>query len=210
MPDLARELKSGETVLLKTFFLGIVLGLIAAAGALSAFPAVDQVREASIVTVAPNGGNVETFHINVPMDRVLIGAPDQANPLPPGLNWPDDEMLANIRAEVFKIRNARDTVVGVAARTAARKDDEVVIDWLIHLPARGSVFVNMEPVPSEGGFRIGAIRSGSREFAPFSGFVTERWVENVSDDEDAPAGHIELIATYVGQLEPEEPQEVME
>lgn len=210
MPDLARELKSGESVLLKTFFLGIVLGLIAAVAALSAFPAVDQVREASIVTVAPNGGNVEAFHINVPMDRVLIGAPDQANPVPPGLNWPDDEMLANIRAEVFKIRNARDAVVGVAARTAARKDDEIVIDWLIHLPARGSVFVNMEPAPREGGFRIGAIRSGSREFAPFSGFVTEQWVENNSDDEDAPAGHIELVATYVGQLEPKEPEEVIE
>ena len=196
--------------MLKTFFVGIVLGLAAAAGALYALPAVDQVREASIVAVAPNGGNIETFHINVPMDRVMLGVRDPETSLPPGLDWPDDDLLANVRAEIFKIRNARDSVVGVAVRSAAQAGEETVIDWVLHLPARGSLFVNMEPAPREGGFRIGEIRSGSREFEPLSGFVTERWVENVSDDEDAPIGHIELLATYVGELEPEEIKEVDE
>lgn len=201
MPDLARLLSIGETVLLKTFFLGILLGLIAAAGALFAFPAVDQKREVSIVTVAPNGGNVEAFHINVPMDRVMIGAAGQANPLPVGLKWPEDESLADVRTELFKIRNARDAVVGVASRTAVVRSDENVIDWVLHLPARGSVFVNMDVEPLEGGYRIGEIRDGSREFGPLNGFMTERWVAGTSDEEDAPAGRIELIATYVGQLE---------
>jgi len=71
VPDLRGELNSGDTVLLKTFLLGILLGLAAAAGALYAIPAVDQKREASIVTVAPNGGNAETFHINIPIDRIM-------------------------------------------------------------------------------------------------------------------------------------------
>lgn len=196
--------------MLKTFFVGILLGLAAAAGALYAVPPVDQVREASIVAVAPNGGNIETFHINVPMDRVMIGAQGRENVLPSGLDWPDDDLLANVRAEIFKIRNARDTVVGVAVRSAAQAGEATIIDWVLHLPARGSLFVNMEPAPREGGYRIGRIRSGSREFEPLSGFLTERWVENVSDDEDAPVGHIELLATYVGQLEPEEPEELEE
>ena len=195
---------------MKTFFLGIVLGLAAAAGALYAIPGVDQVREASIVEVAPNGGNIETFRINVPMDRVMIGAQGQASRLPPGLEWPEDDELADIRSEMFKIRDARDTVVGVAVRTAAQEDGVAVVDWVMHLPARGSLFVNMDESPREGGARIGSIRAGSREFAPFSGILTERWVENQSDDEDAPAGHIELVATYVGQLEREEPEEVIE
>lgn len=210
MPDLAGELIRGETVLLKTFFLGIVLGLAAAAGALYTIPVVDQVREASIVKVTPNGGNSETFHINVPMDRIVLGDAGQAGAVPPGLKWPTDEVLANVRAELFKIRNARDAVVGVAVRAAATSQENSVIDWVLHLPARGSLFVNMDVAPLEGGFRIGEIASGSREFAPLSGFMTERWVQNDSNEEDAPAGRIELSATYVGQLDPLETAETVE
>jgi hypothetical protein len=188
--------------LLKTFILGIVLGLAAAAGALYAIPVVDQTREASIVSVTPNGGNTEIFHVNIPMDRIVLGDPRQASAIPAGLEWPADEILADVRAELFKIRNARDSVVGVAVRAAATADDGGVIDWVLHLPARGSFFVNMDVTPRDGGFRIGEIVSGSREFAPLSGFMTERWVTNRSDDEDAPSGRIELAASYVGQLAP--------
>ena len=196
--------------MLKTFFIGVVLGLVAAAGALYAVPAVDQVREASVVLVAPNGGNFESFHANIPMDRVMVGAAGQEQPLPPGLDWPVDEVLAGVRTEVFKIRNARDAVVGVAVRTAAQREDENVIDWVLHLPARGSMFVNMDALPQEGGHRLGEIRDGSREFAPLSGFVSERWVADTSGEEDAPIGRIELTATYVGQLERLDPPESVE
>jgi len=190
----------GGTVLLRTFFVGILLGLLAAAGALYSY-SVDQVREASIVSVIPNGGIAESFHINVPMDRIMIGAPGQTSVLPAGLDWPADEILTDVRAEIFKIRNARNAVIGVAVRAVAKSGDEDVIDWVLHLPARGSVMVNMDVVPREDGYRLGEIRAGSREFAPLHGFMTERWVANTSDEEDAPAGHIELIASYVGELE---------
>ena len=207
MRYLARVLIRGETVLLKTFFLGIVLGLVAAGGALYAIPAVDQEREASIVTVSPNGGNAEVFHINIPMDRVMVGAPVQNVAVPPGMTWPSDEILAGVRTEMFKIRNARDTVVGVAVRTAAKLEGRDVIDWVLHLPARGSLFVNMEIAPREGGYRVGEIRSGSREFSQFSGAMTERWVVSNSVEEDAPKGRIELQASYIGQQQPLEPDE---
>ena len=196
--------------MLKTYFIGVLLGLAAAAGTLYAVPAVDQAREASIVSVAPNGGNIETFHINVPMDRVAIGAAGQSAPLPPGLEWPGDTLLAYSRTELFKIRNARDAVIGVAVRNAAEGAEAVTIDWVLHLPARGSFFVNMESAPRDGGYRLGEIRSGSREFASLRGVMTERWVENDSDEEDAPRGHIELVTTYVGELEPETSREVAE
>ena len=209
MPDLLGELNIGESVLLKTFLIGIVLGLAAAAGVLYAVPVVDQVREASIVTVAPNGGNTEVFHVNMPMDRIMSGAPGQVT-VPPDLHWPADEALAGIRTELFKIRNARDAVVGVAVRAAAENDGEDVIDWVLHLPARGSMFINMDVTPREGGFRVGEIRAGSQEFASLSGFMTEHWVVNEAADEDAPAGRIELRATYVGKLEPLDPVESSE
>ncbi len=190
--------------MIKTFLIGILLGIVAAAVALYTIPAVDQHRENSIISVSPNGGNVESFHINLPMDRVMVGAPGQASPLPRALEWPEDEVLAQVSADIFKIRNARDTVVGVAARTVAKEDESGVVDWIIHLPARGSLFVTMDPNPQEGAYRIGPIRAGTREFEPLTGFVSERWVSDTSGAEDEPAGRIELSATYVGRAEPVE------
>lgn len=188
--------------MLKTFLFGILLGLAAAGGALFAIPVVDQHREVSIISVAPNGGNNESFHINVPMDRVMVGAGGGASGLPVGLDWPDDPVLENVSTELFKVRNARDTVVGVAARTVAKEEDANVIDWVIHLPARGSLFVNMESVPQASGHRIGKIRTGSQEFEPLIGFVAERWVNDTSGEVGAPAGRIELQATYVAKAQP--------
>ena len=192
---------------MKTFLIGLVLGIAVAAGALYAFPAVDQARETSIMRVAPNGGTVESFHVNIPMDRVMSGGQTGSNPVPAGLEWPQDPVLAEVRTEMFKIRNARDAVVGVATRTAARRDDEIVIDWMLHLPARGSLFASMEVRPREDGTRIGRIVSGAREFGTLSGSLAERWVANTSDDEDAPTGRNELQATYIGAPEPLETTE---
>jgi len=101
-------------------------------------------------------------------------------------------------------------VVGVAVRNAATDENEHLIDWMLHFPARGSVFVNMNAVPQEDGSRVGAIRAGSREFAVLSGSLSERWVAGTSDEEDAPAGHIELVAAYLGELELLDPMEPVE
>jgi len=199
---LAHEFLSGGTVLLKTFLIGILLGIAAAAGALYSLPVVDQHREVSLVTVAPNGGNQESFHANIPMDRIMVGTAGEKSGLPAGLEWPLDDVFAGISAELFKIRNARDVVIGVAARTVAKEEESDVIDWVLHLPARGTLFVNMAPDAQEGGHRIGRLRTGSNEFARLRGFVAERWVVDTSGEEDAPAGRIELLATYVGIAEP--------
>jgi hypothetical protein len=196
-----------DASLFKTFLIGIVLGIGIVAGLLYAVPAVDQYREASIIAVAPNGGTLESFHINIPMDRVMTGAQAEGSPVPVGLEWPVDSQFSNVRTEMFKIRNARDLVVGMGVRTAARHGDENVIDWLLHLPARGSLFVSMEPAPRDGGVRIGTVVSGTREFAEMRGSLGERWVANESDEEDAPIGRIELRASYVGQLEPQPVEE---
>jgi hypothetical protein len=189
--------------LLKTFLVGIVLGVAAAAGALYAKPVVDQVREISYVSVAPNGGNRETFHINIPVDRVMSGAAGQTNALPDGLVWPNDGILAAVSTEMFKLRNERDVIIGIAARTVATEDDDSssVIDWVLHIPARGTLFINMDSMPTEDGRRVGDLNTGTQEFQAMTGVVTERWVAETSEDEDAPDGRIELFATYVSQVE---------
>ena len=134
----------------------------------------------------------------------MIGAPSQQEPVPPGLIWPSDELLANVRTELFKIRNSRDTVVGVAVRNAAEVDTTDLIDWVLHLPARGSVYVNMSPDAMEGGYRIGKFRTGTREFGALAGTMTESWIVDTSGEEDAPDGRIELFLRFVSVREPSE------
>ena len=163
-------------------------------------PAVDQFREQSIIVVHPNQGNTESFHINVPMDRILIGVPAQKNPLPVGLVWPEDAQFADLRAELFKIRNSKDAVVGVASRIAANHEESGdIIEWVLHMPARGSAYIAMRPEPADGGYRVGDLIAGTKEFAVLHGAVTERWVADTSGSEDAPAGRIEVITAFVAR-----------
>lgn len=181
--------------MIKTFITGIVIGIVAVIAALHLFPAVDQAREASIISVSPNGGNRESFHVNIPMDRIMVGAQGRDNPLPPGMVWPGDPLLAGTRAELFKLRNSRDAVIGVASRIAAR-DQTVgqIVEWVLHMPARGSIFVTMSP-QSASGSRVGSMRAGTREFATLVGRVSERWQADAEGS--ANAGRIQLDATFV-------------
>ena len=158
-----------------------------------------QHREASIISVTPNGGNSEAFHIKVPTDRIMVGARGQDVPVPPGLEWPDDPQLAGVRSELFKLRNSRDMVIGVASRVAA-SDPELgdVIEWVLHFPARGSMFVRLNPESVGGTRRVGPIHAGTREFTTLVGVMSERWVAEESDS-DVPTGRIELVAAFVAE-----------
>ena len=184
----------------KTFIAGILLGIAAAAAGLHYIPVVDQSREQSLIVVHPSQGNTEAFHVNVPMDRILIGAPSQQKTLPANLEWSKDEQFANLRVELFKLRNAKDVVVGVASRMAA--NDEIpgdVIEWVLHIPARGSIYVSMQPEPQEGGYRVGQLQASTREFGLLRGDVTERWVADKTGLEGAPAGRIEIVTALVSR-----------
>jgi hypothetical protein len=184
--------------LLKTFIFGLILGVVAAAAALFFAPVVDQHRETSIIRVLPNGGNSETFHINIPMDRIMSGSQSAASPYPENLEWPLDPQFAGINAELFKVRNERDLVIGVASRIAAQDEENgALIEWVLHLPARGSMYLSLQPEMQEGGVRFGELQSGSREFSAIAGVVTERWVADVSGEEGSPAGRIELVSSSV-------------
>lgn len=192
-----------DKTLLKTFIIGIFLGATAGAAGLYFVPLVDQPRERSIIDVTPNGGNKEVFHANIPDDRIVIGAANQSPPVPPGLDWPSDEILANTRTELFKLRNAEDIVVGVASRIAASGENGEVIEWTLHLPARGSVYILMRPKGPEDSSRLGDLRAGTREFSSWTGEVSEQWVADSTGAEFAPVGRIELITKFVAIAEDE-------
>ena len=186
--------------LIRTFLAGIVMGALGAGALAWYMPAVDLHRERSLVTVLPNGGNVEEFHINLPRDRILVGLPDAGQSIPSGLEWPGRERLGEMQAEIFKIRDANDAVVGVASRLAsATETTGSFIEWSLHLPARGTIYVDMEVMPSEDGFRNGIMVSGTRDFATLSGSMRERFIDG-GDEEAGLQGRISLLTALVGPL----------
>jgi hypothetical protein len=186
--------------MLKTLIFGFLVGIVGTIAAVYFVPVVDQHRESSVISVSPNGGNTESFHIDIPTDRIMVGAPKQSEPLPPGLRWPEEEQFDGVRVELFKVRNAREAVIGVASRMVADSDQiEDSIEWVLHVPARGTFYVTMPAEPADGIRRVGALRAGTREFRPMQGELSERWVPNTDDDDiDAPDGHIELVTSFVG------------
>lgn len=190
--------------LIKTFIFGVILGLLGT-GALAWYvPAVDIHRERSLVSVQPNGGNIEVFHINLPRDRIMVGLPNVDNSIPAGLEWPGEELLGDMQAELFKVRNTENTVIGVASRLAsATGESGPFIEWVVHLPARGTIYVKMEITPSADGFRNGEMLAGSRDFSVLSGSVREQFIADAGEDADAQ-GRIRLEAALVGQLGDEE------
>ena len=188
--------------MIKTYVTGIVLGIVAVFAAAYLLPVVDQHRESSLIAVTPNGGVREAFHVNIPMDRIVLGGRNSAKPVPPGLQWPEDPIVDGVHAELFKLRNANDTVIGVASRVAVVGGGSGdAVDWVLHFPARGSVFVSMQADAVEGGYRTGRISAGTREFGDLEGRLTERWISAGSEEVEGRSGRIELVSRFVGKMD---------
>ena len=151
-----------------------------------------------------NGGNVETLRVDLPRDRILVGLAGQENALPAGLEWPDVEAFGNLQAEVFKVRDRNDVVIGVASRLASASEETgPFIEWVVHLPARGTVYLQMDVAPSAEGHRNGRLTAGTREFETLSGSVREQFITGIDDEISNVDGRIELITAFVGQLSDE-------
>ena len=181
-----------------------MLGLLGAGALTYSLRVVDIHREASHITVAPNGGNVETFRVDLPRDRILVGLAGEENALPAGLEWPSDPLFGDLQAELFKVRNRNDDVIGVASRLASASEATgPFIEWALHLPARGTIYLQMDVAPSAEGHRNGKLTAGTREFESMNGNVREQFVSGIDNEELNVDGRIELITQFVRPLEDE-------
>ncbi len=108
--------------MIKTFYFGIALGLLGAFALTYSVPVVDLHREPSLISVRTNGGNAETYRIDLPRDRILIGLTGVDNALPAGLDWPAEELFGDLQTEMFKVRDRNDVVIGVASRLASASE----------------------------------------------------------------------------------------
>jgi hypothetical protein len=160
-------------------------------------PAVNQHREASMISVLPNGGNAETFHINLPEDQLLRSPYNAGEAIPGGLKWPQASGLADVQAELYKLRNRNDIVVGVASRVAtAGTGNDSAVEWTLHFPARGSIYATLQRTGDASGVRAGSMLAGTREFANLHGSVRESFLDAMDE-----TGRIELVAALAGRLE---------
>lgn len=185
--------------LIKTLVVGIILGLVGAAALTHFVPVVDLHRERSLISVQANGGNSEVFRIDLPRDRVLVGLAGEENSFPAGLKWPADESLGNFQVEIFKVRDRNNMVIGIASRLASSTEETGgFIEWTIHLPARGTLYAQMDLAPSEGGYRNGVMRAGSRDFEEMRGSIREHFIADVEEKDYDVESRIELVTALVG------------
>jgi hypothetical protein len=186
------------TRLLRTAFLGFILGIAGSAALAYFVPVVDLHRERSLVSVQPNGGNLETFRIDLPRDRILVGLAGAEASMPAGLEWPVDPALGNFQAEIFKVRDSNNVVIGVASRLASSTDASgSFIEWALHFPARGTLYARMEMSPTDQGYRNGTVRAGTRDFEHLAGSVREHYIAKVEEQDHDIKSRIELVTALV-------------
>lgn len=197
--------------MVRLFVIGIILGVAGSGALVYFFPAVDLHRERSLVSVQANGGNRETFHINLPGDRVLVGLAGAEIGVPADLKWPSDESLGNFQAEIFKVRDKNDVVVGVGTRMASSTDPSgSFIEWSVHLPARGTIYAQMDMEPAADGYRNGVMRSGTRDFELLSGSVQEQFVAEVEENQYDVESRIVLVTSLIGTLQADDDDELVD
>lgn len=183
----------------RTFVFGLLLGLLGAGAYLYFVPVVDLYRVPSHVTVQTNGGNQETFSIILPGDRIMAGQPAAGSRVPAGLVWPDAPAFADFEAELFKIRDRDDTVIGVASRMKRTAGaGKSFVQWVVHLPARGTMFAALESKPGAGQARSGKLSVGTGEFELRRGSVKEVFVRDNADGDAASEGRINLQVELIG------------
>lgn len=188
--------------LFRTFVFGVVLGFLGAGAFLYFVPVIDQHRVPSKITVQTNGGNSEVFSIRLPVDRIMVGAPGMPSQVPDGLNWPELSSLDGLKAELFKIRDSDNTVVGVGSRMArSASAGESFVQWVVHLPARGTMFAVMDADRVPGRARNGVLSAGTHEFATLSGTIREAFIRDDDGAEGDSEGRIDLHVALVGPPE---------
>ncbi|WP_405224627.1 hypothetical protein [Lentisalinibacter sediminis] len=202
----------------KTFLLGLLLGIGGAVWLAGWYPFVDPVRFASDSGVARNGGRTESFHVQIPEDRVLgVAALGSAAPsVPAGLSLP--AAAGDGAVEIYKLRNASGKVIGLASRIGGGAGD--YIDWTLMLPARGALFLTAagpevsphaltlagaaaDPAAQSSMLpmfeMLGDVAGGSGEFAGIAGSFSEEWNLSGRDAEGRLVGDIEIMTlTQIG------------
>lgn len=151
----------------RTFLFSFLAGAALILAAAAIFPLPAHERFPSRIEVLTNGGRSESFVIHWPEDRLqLTGELDGA-----ALNQADGvAVLAPRRrppasAEVFRLRDAEDRVIGIATRLTGRMPgrrgrERSASSWTLMIPSRGILMLTQN-----NGANVGPVRVGGRWLA---------------------------------------------
>jgi hypothetical protein len=207
---------------MKTVFgFAIVLGFGGTLAAAHFVPWLSHARLPSHTSVVANGGRSEQFLIRLPADR--IAATDAAAGGLRSLTGhgamvlPAKFVTEPLLVEHFKVRDADDNVVGVAARHWSDNGSGATTTWSLLIPSRGAMIFSapgeqrgaLESALKAGGQtpgkpwdgvvtvamtppNEGLIAAGTGEFAGLSGNYTESWTVAGVDEAGQVDATVEL------------------
>lgn len=137
----------------RLFFIAFVAGLLVVVLAAAFWPLPTHLRFRALTSVPPDGGRQEEFVIHWPEDRIARPS-DRAAEAPAGAAGAavlEDSAGRRVSAELFRLRDTEDNVIGVAGRLAATggalaDPGRSVTNWLLVIPGRGALFLAQSDV----------------------------------------------------------------
>ncbi len=170
----------------RLLLIGLILGIATGTALLGFVQPLDHVYRKSVARVAPNGGRVEVFQIELPGDRLLSVSGDNVaqESVPAGVQLPAAPRLENVRVEAYFLRDAERQIIGVASRLSDAEGS--ADDWTLYMPARGAMFLSGDEafVDDIGQQAVrGLIVGGSESMSENSGqFIVRRIAPTDTDD----------------------------
>lgn len=132
----------------RLFVFSFIAGVLVVFLATTLWPMPQHLRYRSLISVAPDGGRLEDFVIRWPEDR--IARPGEVRVELPaavvGAAVLEDSAGRRASAELFRIRDTEDNVIGVAGRLAGAGGSVAdpgrsASNWLIVIPSRGALYL---------------------------------------------------------------------
>jgi hypothetical protein len=203
------------------FWLGLLIGFCGIVAAALFVPLVAHPRLASQTTVVANGGRAEQLVIRLPVDRVATAGATDVGLRGMAANFtvlPASLTADSTLVEHFKVRDAANNVIGIAARHWSAGVNGGTA-WSVLVPSRGALLltadaeargavdaalraagyvagktwtgevkVNLTPKASGSGI----VAAGSDEFDGQEGTYVETWTITGVDENGSLRGTIEL------------------
>ncbi|MEO7386247.1 MAG: hypothetical protein ABIX37_04860 [Gammaproteobacteria bacterium] len=179
----------------RLFVVAFVAGLLAVALAATLWPLPSHFRYRAITSVPIDGGRQEEFIIHWPEDRIARPGEQRSGLLPAvvaGAAVLEDSAGRRVSAELFRLRDTEDNVIGVAGRLAGTGGavadaGRSASNWLLVIPSRGALFLAQSDV-EDTTLREGVAADGPVALAPAgaAAFWTDR--PRVRITAAAPAG----------------------
>ncbi len=158
------------------FLFGLIAGIASVIGFAYAAPFLVQDRVRAETRVQTNGGRLEVFQVRTASD-ILSEAPGTDSDLavtPSNTVWYPELAPFAGSGSLYRLRNESGSIIGVASRVRAMRDDADV-EWVLHIPARGTIALTGVSVDSA---EVGTLRVGVGEFVGLAG----DWEANLGSD----------------------------